>query len=205
MAKDYNWYVSAGKGLVAELKELNKKVEAYQAKIAQYAVEVCTIRHGGRSKGIYTVKQYANDIGLPTKTVSNWTNTYRAVVMKVKDDVSSITTKEWAAAQKTHDLLKQERVHQNRAAGKTGSRFAYKQTLPDEKVKSIYNSTINNEKPFEHEFLMLESTVQNIFHLIKTRDLGIISDARLLHVMTVLDKSSDIINDHLGKKKKKTA
>ena len=52
-------------------KQEIKAIEGHQIRICEYADAACTIRHGGRSNGYYTLTDFARDIGLPTKTLQN--------------------------------------------------------------------------------------------------------------------------------------
>lgn len=203
--KDYAWYVKAGKDLVTELNLLKEKTESYQFQIAKFAVGVCTIRHGGRSEGIYTLKKYATDIGINHKTIQNWTATYRIYTGSIDAEANTLTPKEWMAASRLNNLLKKERAHTNRQVGREGSRHAYKQEVPKDKVENIYRQLLDNEKPFIHEFFNMENSLKHNLNVLKTRDLSIIPDHSLLHVMTLLDEASEVINQYLTNKKKQVA
>lgn len=193
--KDYQNYVDLAK------KEI-KQIEGHQIRICEYAEKVCTIRHGGRSNGYYTLTDFANDIGLPVKTLQNWMLTYRNVIKKL--DKTLTTSKEFHQAQKVESYLREARTAQNRLEGKpVGSKHAIRNSeFSPEKIKNIYNSINNGEKPFQSEFCNLQRSAQHIKGVLQKRDLGIISDKELLYLMQLLDDSSDIINNFLTKKQK---
>jgi len=193
-SKDYNNYVSLAK------REL-KNIEGHQIKICEYAMQICTIRHGGHSKGYYTITDFANDIGMPSKTLSNWLLTYRNVIKKLEKPIT--TSREFNNAKKVEYYLKEERAVLNRIEGKVvGSKHAYNNYSSDEKVRSIYKQIDSGEKPFEGEFVLMCRYAKHILNLLSKRDLNIIADDQLNFLMTILDKSSDEINNHLTKKKK---
>ena len=90
--KVYNACVRIAKALVGEM-------EAVQYKVACLAVEACEIRHGGISTNIYTMKDFANDVGLNPKSVQNWVRVYQVVATKLPSKPES--RKEWSAASRT--------------------------------------------------------------------------------------------------------
>tara|TARA_Y100000296_G_C5117628_1_gene228629 strand:- start:315 stop:902 length:588 start_codon:yes stop_codon:yes gene_type:complete len=190
----YDYLVNKGKGLV-------KKIEAYQVKIASYACEVCDIRHGGRSDGIYTLGKYADDIGIHRKTLQNWVQVYRNVVVKVDQDIK--TAKQWQAARKTNDVLTGQTTTQNKINNTKNKRRSA--DAPKAKVQSLYNTIQDNDKPFVMEFNRIDKSAKYIKHVLSKRDLGIIDDASLLHLMQTLDQASDLINDYLTKNKKRAS
>jgi len=79
----YQDYVKKGRALLEELEDLKEIQDCYQSKIAKYALSVCDIRHGGQSGGLYTMKDYALDIGANPKTLSNWVAIYKNVLVKI--------------------------------------------------------------------------------------------------------------------------
>ena len=193
--KDYLNYVSLAK------REL-KQIEGHQIRICEYAMQVCTIRHGGQSHGYYTITDFANDIGMPSKTLSNWLLTYRNVVKKLEKPIT--TTKEFEQARKVESYLREERIVKNRINEKpTGSKYASKQPVSDEKVRSIYSQLSNGDRPFEGEFAVMLRGCKHALSVLQKRDLNIIEDDQLAYLMSVMDQASEIINQHLTTKKKK--
>jgi transposase-like protein len=189
---DYEKYVELG-------KELLNKVEDYQLKICKYAMEVCTIRHGGHSKGYYTIKDYARDIGMNTKTLQNWLITYRNVVLKLSIDQQANLN--WNKASKVNNVLEENRTMDNAINKKPRTRDAFKKHLAPEKVQKIYDA-YSEQKPFEGEFVNMVQQTKGFKNLLEKRDLSIVEDKHLAHFMTLLDECSDLINEYLTLKKK---
>ena len=188
--KEYKEYVILGK------KEL-AQIEGHQKRICDYAMEVVTIRHGGRSNGIYTIKKYAEDIGMNPKTLQNWLQVYRNVIMKLEEPDKANFQK----ASKVNNILEENRTLDN-AIGKTpGTRTAYKKDVPAEKVRSIY-AKYEHEKPFEGEFINIMQQAKSFRNLFQKRDLNIIEDSHLQHCKDLLDEMSGIIGMHLRNKRK---
>ena len=181
-------------------KEILKSIDNHQIEIASMAIELCEIRHGGISKGIYTLKDYAEDIGMVAKTLSNWVTVYRDVVLKLAPHLRSKV--DYSTARKTHECLKQEHEVVNKNNGDVGRVTKYKQNMPAEKVNNLYCDILSGEKPFIAEAQAFLKSIKNKKHLLKTRDLNIASDMLMLAIMQELDECSDLINDHLTNKSK---
>lgn len=197
---EYLNYVNLGKDLVKKLNEIRKQEKCYQAQIAQYALSVCEIRHGGRSDGIYTISKYANDINLRPKTVQNWIQIYCNVVKKLK--IENPTANDWTKATKVNNALRNERAITNKLNGKEKTRFAYKQDVPPERVKKIFDQT--DEKPIFFEFQTAAQSAKHIKFLCEKRDLKLLDRKVLISLMETLDHASESINDFLTKTKPKT-
>lgn len=187
---NYSDYVRLGKELVS-------KIENYQVKIAEYATIVCDIRHGGRSDNYYTIKDYAQDIGLKYKTVQNWVQVYRNVVVKV--DAKIETKEDWKSARITNDILTAETTVKNKLVNRKNRRVTI--STPKEKVKDLFHKIQDEEKPFHLEFNRATKSAKHIKYILAKRDLSIIDDESMLHLMEVLDDASEIINQHLTKKR----
>lgn len=191
---DYKNYVNLAK------KEL-KAIEGHEIRICEYAMQVCTIRHGGQSAGYYTITDFARDIGMPHKTLSNWLLTYRNVVKKLEKPIT--TSKEFANARKVESYLREERIIKNRINEKpVGSRYAQSQPVSEEKVRSIYSQVEHSDRPFEGEFAVMLRGAKHTLNLLQKRELNIIDDDQLEYLMSVLDNASDLLNNHLTRKRK---
>lgn len=58
---------------VIEARRLVEDIENNKKRVALMALEVCDIRHGGRTpSGRYTLGKFAEDIGINRKTISAW-------------------------------------------------------------------------------------------------------------------------------------
>jgi hypothetical protein len=187
---EYKNYVKLGKDLLG-------KIENYQIKICDYAMEVVTIRHGGYSKGVYTIKKYAEDIGLVPKTLQNWLQVYRNVIIKLEDPANA----DFKTASKVNNVLDERRTLTNVADGTVGRKTGKIHT-PPERVRSLYNSYEKHEKPFEGEFINIVQQIKSFKSLLEKRDLNIIEDAHLMVAMDIFDHCGEIINQHLTKKRK---
>jgi len=192
--KSYQEYVELGK---AELS----KVSSHQVKICGYAMKVVTITQGGLgSKKFYTIKDYANDIGMNHNTLSKWLEVYNDVYSKL--DTKGNEKENWQRAHKINKQLKNERAEYNRQHGTVGSK-QIKQTQDISADKIAHMNREMDAKPFLSEFTRLLQQVKTLRATLDKRDLGIIQDASLLLMMQKLDESSDMINDHLTNKQYK--
>jgi len=185
----YNYYVDLGKGLI-------NKIEGHQVLIAGYAVAVCDIRHGGKSSGYYTLTNYAKDIGMNKKTLQNWVQAYRNVVIKLDRPV--LTKEEWSAVRRTNDILTMDVTIKNKISGIKGKKKTI--NTPKERVQKIYDEVEIEEKPFTLELTRCLQAAKNIKFLMSTRDISIGEIKPLTALMELLDESSDLINDNLTKR-----
>lgn len=221
----YQDFVTKGRDLVHAIDKLKDLERCYQAKIARYAISVCDIRHGGISTGIYTIKAYAIDIGLNPKSVQGWISTYRNVLERI--GIEDPTPEEWKRAVKTDNILSLDRTIENKMSA--NKKKGYKRNLPKEHVREMYNAI--DEKPFVGECHAITMTAKHDLYTVKNnikeldklpentmqrleksakytreimgvRDLSIAGQKRLIHLMEILDETSDIINDFLTKKAK---
>lgn len=77
LSEEEKWqsYVSRAQGLISKMA--NHRIE-----IAQIAQDACNVKHGGGShwsghEGVYTLKKFAQDVGINAKTLSNWVRVKR--------------------------------------------------------------------------------------------------------------------------------
>jgi hypothetical protein len=101
--------------LVNRAKKLLREIETHQAEIAKLALQVCTIRHGGRSNGFYTITDFARDIGIERKTLSHWVSIYRDILSRI--DIAEPTKEEWSAGGKALRLLNSAKTIENSLDG----------------------------------------------------------------------------------------
>ena len=193
--KTYEKYVEAGKKLV-------KEVACYQAMIAYYALKICTIRHGGISNNIYTIKQYAIDIGVPVKTLQNWTLVYRRVIVHLGINPKDITEKDWKVASKVAYMYKQENKEDNKTDETHRKRVDYKpaKRTPKE-VKKDFKENYERST-FESEAFAWSSTISAIKNKLAKRELSLANRKCLTTIMEDCDNISDLINDYLSKNKR---
>lgn len=190
---EYQEYVEKGKACLA-------KIENYQMQICSYAMEVCEIRHGGRSDKLYTIGKYAKDIGMNAKTLQNWLLTYRNVILKLTPEQRKNCV--WQNASKVESLLKESQTLNNAAEGKRGRKTGWKKDVDPKQVQSLYKKFEDNGKPFENEFINMVQSIKFYRGLLMKRDLGIIDPKQLIVFMEILDECSEIVNDYLTKKRK---
>jgi len=191
--KTYQEYVELGKQVVDQVNDR-------QMKICSYAIEVCQIRHGGRSDKLYTMKDYARDIGLNNKTLNQWMLVYRNVILKLTPQQRETMT--WKQASRVNEQLEEANTIENRIKGTPRSKMNTKKFITSERVQSLYDQSMS-EKPFVGEFMSIMKQANHTKNVLNKRDLSIIQDNHLLHLMEILDECSDLINKHLTLKKRK--
>ena len=192
MKKKYNEYVELG-------KELLGKIEGHKIKICEYALAVCEIKHGGISDHLYTIKDYAEDIGMVPKTLRNWLSVYRNVILKI--DNIELSNDSFRVARRVDNIIKQECLSNNIPMAK---RKDYKKLLPKKFINELYNAELE-EKPFKSEYRTHIARLKNLKHALGIKDLSILLESELIEMMQVLDASSDMINDYLTQNRKRTA
>lgn len=176
--------VAKAKQFLSDIKELGRKVEAVQIEVAELAIKVCDIKHGGFSANLYTIKDFAKDIGMHSKTLQNWVAAYRNVVPYLGSE-SPKTKEDWAAIRKTNRHI-DDGTEKN-------------------EIKSIFDKYVNNEKPFIGEFRNAIASGRNLKHLMKNRELELVEDSKWLELMEILDHCSDKINEYLTHKRNSRA
>lgn len=191
--KNYDDYVQEARMILGQISQ-------QKSKIAQMAIDVCQIRHGGRSDSYYTISDFAEAIGLPTKTLQNWIYIYRDVLVKI--GITDPTEKEWAVASKTCDYLKTQRTVENLASGSVGTRRAYKQDVKRESVAKVFEDISQGSNSDLLKFERIFSSVRFNHTMLTSMDLKEIDQGKLVMVMNWLDGSSDVINDFLTNLKK---
>ena len=184
-------------------KELLQKIDCYQARIAFYACQVCTIRHGGISGGYYTIKDFAKSLGLNAHTLSNWTLIYRNVLMRLDIDIQDVDKSTWARAGRTNEMLLWNNRRDNIDKGTPKANSQFKDVIPLKDLRQVYKDEGDDQPNFNSELRRWISFNMMVKNNIKKRDLNIANDNDLLELMRYLDSASDTINDYLTKKKKK--
>lgn len=199
---EYKKAVSEAKAILFEIRQLEKKIEAHQVSICKLAVSVCDIRHGGISKNLYTITDFANDIGMHKKTLQNWLACYRGVVEKLEEGVFEESDKDWSAARKTQRDINERQRSARRDAGLTGTRQK-PVTVSPAIINDTFKKYKNDEKPFVNEYRHALASEKHLKHLLKHRDMSLVSDSQWIELMEILDENSDKINQYLTKKRKK--
>lgn len=193
---EFKDYVSMGRDLL-------NKVECYQARIAFYALQVCTIRHGGHSDGFYTLKDYAKALNMNPKTLSGWTLAYRNVIEKLGMPLESIDKKVWKAVNRTNDNIAWAHRSDNRDGGKK-KMARYKAQIPDEKVKAFFQKEYEavDEPSFASELRGWMHSCRQMKNNLAKRDLSLAHEGDLIELSRMLSDSNVIINKFLMTKKK---
>ena len=175
--------VAKAKKYLDDIKALEGKIGVYQADISELALEVCDIRHGGYSKDIYTIKDFANDIGMHPKTLQNWVSAYRTVVPIVGRERIK-TPEDWGHVRKT-----------KREVG---------DGAPAKQVLAVFDQCSGSEeKPFFGELRNSTAAVKHLKYMLDKRELGMVDPLKWIELMQELDQCSDMINEYLTKNKKK--
>lgn len=183
----YQEYVDSAKRLV-------KQIDSYQSRIAEMAIAVCQIRHGGKSEGYYTLTDFASDTGINNKTLSEWVSIYRNII--VKAGIVNPTVNDWTNATRANTLLKNERTAINSINGNKGSKTDYKKDIPAERIKSIMNEVSSGQCASLEIDKVFHSSRFNLKKL-KEIELIMVDESVLLRIMEILDESSDLINEYL--------
>lgn len=186
---NYQEYVEAAKRLV-------NRIDCFQGKIAEYAMAVCQIRHGGRSDGYYTLTDFAEDVGITGKQLSRWVGIYR---VSLSVGIKNPTTKDWTT------LTKMKQIETMKISAENNST-----NTPRKKIKPIVDSNsrketfqrINNGSDKEWEFSKLFKLVQSNKNINSRIDLDAIDEKDIGLLMKYLDEMSDQLNDYLTTKKK---
>lgn len=184
-------------------KELLKRIDSYQARIAFYACKVCDIRHGGKSGPYYTLTDYAKDIGLPQKTLANWTRIYRHVILKLGIDIDNVDKKTWKIASRVSERMSWDVRRENILNEERKAKNMYKEKVKTDEVQRMWDEESNNLPSFHSELRRWITVTRAASSLIKKRDLNLVSEIDLLELMNLCDETSDVINDYLTKKRKR--
>lgn len=195
--KTYQDYVNLGRDLL-------KSVTCYQVHIAYFATQICTIRHGGRSNGYYTLKDYARDIGMNGKTLSEWVIVYKGVISKLGIDLDEITAKDWEVANRVINILKNEKRAINELSGKVQSKDkGWRASFSADKIKDLFKQNYD-KRSIQIDIMNWTDYMVFIKNRLISRDLSEASTSSLLSLKENMDKASDVILDHLMNKRKES-
>lgn len=122
--------------LVVEAKRLLKNAEACKYRVAQMALEVCDIRHGGRSEGYYTITDFARDIKIKRRTLARWVHIYRDVLLRT--GIKNPTPGQWASAYKVSKAIKAQVTVDNRTKNRVGSKAHKFDRIPNRLIKGAF-------------------------------------------------------------------
>jgi hypothetical protein len=171
-------------------------MESYQHKIAEMALEVCQIKHGGNSTGFYTLTNFADDIGINRKTLSGWVAIYRDILLKCR--INTPTQKDWSDASKVERVLKSEGRIENKKKGAPRAKNAYVKNMDEKVVLELFEKFQKEDEDEEYELgKILSSSRHNNFKL-KELDLYACDQAKISELLEILNESISL----LGKSKK---
>jgi hypothetical protein len=180
--------------LVEAAKRIMFQIECHQADIAKLAMEACKIQRGGSPEDRYTLKDFADDTGIPHGSLKLWVSIYRDVFLKIEN--TSPTQEEWKSGSRTHAALRST-VDDETAKGR-----GYKSTLPAKTVKKLYDDISENpeqsvaaDKALRYA-LMIRSILAKI-------DLSTQNPQLLSQVLNTINPVATKIADHLTQKGKK--
>lgn len=188
----YEWYLNASRSIL-------KNMVCQQAVLGFYATKVCTIRHGGISGDHYTIKRFAEDLGLNPKTLNEWTAVYRRVIQHLDIDPINITPKEWRSARRIAYQIEGETRKKNIQSGRPKAKGDY--AVKKEDIKKLWQENLDGPSVL-YEVREWSSKLRTLHSNLEKRDLKLADPFDLLEVMTNADLVSDLINDFLTKQKK---
>lgn len=99
---------------ITQAKVCISNMSKSRLKVAELALEVCDVRWGGGAhwanhEGTYTLKRFAEEIGLNPKTLSNWVRVKRNVHDKLVEAGQEINPiEDWAAMTRVADKMKHD-------------------------------------------------------------------------------------------------
>jgi len=196
--EEYGFYVNLGKMLL-------KDIECYQVKIAFYASKVCQIRHGGISRGLYTLTDYARDIGISNKTLSEWVIIYKNVVSKLDINEADFSKKDWLAASRVSELLRNEKRVSQKLNGLEGKRErGIPSDLGKERIKDLFNRNYDSGS-FQLSIDQFSNKVKETKNALVSKDLNTLSFSSLIELKESLDATSMVIFNHFNTKLRMSA
>lgn len=147
--------------LVEHAQKLLEQIKVNRIEIAKIALQVCEISHGGISGDKYTLSKFADDIGMKRRTLSNWVELYRDIILKV--GIVNPSEGEWEQARITGRLLKHERELANKALGNKGRKILKNSDLDSETVSVIFEKAKDSREMMKLE--RLYATSKHVRHL----------------------------------------
>jgi len=171
--------------LVEEGKSLINAVDLFKLKIAKLAVKACTIRHGGRSSGYYTLSDFAKDIGVDRKKLSDWVLIYRRVVVPANLKITS--EKDWNIAARVSERIAKENTIIRKKDGDVRSKFVA--FSPD---KKLLNHLIDDVQKGADAYVHIRRYLSTALNLIKEIKTASIRDKNIL--LDINEKSQEFVS-----------
>ena len=146
--------------LVNEAKILMAKNDLLKLRLAKLAIKACSIRHGGRSDGHYTLANFASDVGVSRKQLSNWVLTFNNVVQQIEELIK--TNDDWVTAQRIQALIAKENTYLRKGDDNLKSKKIYYRPTRDDLIALM--AKVRNQEG--HPLLKAEEFIKRgHFHL----------------------------------------
>tara|TARA_R110000803_G_scaffold162194_1_gene225841 strand:+ start:34398 stop:35207 length:810 start_codon:yes stop_codon:yes gene_type:complete len=185
--KLYNSSVKIAKQLIGDM-------EAIQYKVALLAYKSCTIRHGGRSPGIYTILKFANDVGINPKTLSGWINVFVNVAKKLESPPT--TRKEWSAAGRVNNRLT-EHNRQNNLENNT-PKSKSRSSVSNDAVRAMYDEESEGMSSI-HQFQQFISYIKQMKYKLKKRNFSDVDIRAKKELTNLMEETFEAVDDDYRK------
>lgn len=167
---------------VAHAKTYVKGMNQGRMKIAELAIEACDIQWGGgnhwkKFEGVYTIKRFAAEIGVHSKTLSEWCAIKRLVKDKLPEGL--FVENNYMAAQRTRQRIDRK-------------------TKP-KKVAEVYQEELDREGPAYYFYQALKR-LRTTRHLVTKRlDLSEVSKEEIAAMRDACREIDTVLTDFLDK------
>lgn len=182
--------INLAKNLYGEYKFARQRAREYKFKIIRIANEICEVHYGGRTKKqiadlkvgkVYTLKQFALDIGMVPSTLQKWYEEYHNIVLPLEEE-GLINTKKMN--EETAMIIRNlTRPIKNRINRKTS-----KKELIDH-----YNRVVSTSKEDRllDRYIIEASTLLNF---VKGHDLDKLNKTKVRELQQIVKKVMDTLN-----------
>lgn len=183
--------------LVHQAKKHISEIDFHKSQVAALALKVCEIKTGRPAGGTYTVKEFADSIGIKYERLMNWVRIYRDVCIPAGK--TSPTPGEWSKASSAHKKVTDKAAAENKFIGMDSGKKP--KTPTKDEFKDEFFKVMNGESSDIMGEIYKE--IRRIYHRVEKLDLNTQDTATLNNTMILIDRMSDKINDHLTSKKKR--
>lgn len=182
--------IKLAKNLYGKYKFAREQAREYKFKILRIAHEICEVHYGGRTKKhladikagkVYTLKQFALDIGMIPSSLQKWYEEYRNIVLPLEEE-GLINTKK--INEETALIIRNlVRTNKNRINRKTT-----KKELIDH-----YNRVMSTSKENRllDRYIIAANTVLNF---VKEHDLNKLDKTMVRDLQQIVSKTMDTFN-----------
>lgn len=171
---------------ITEARLFIKNYDRSRWRVADLAISVCDMSHGGRKKTQFSVARFAKEIGLNKKTLYEW---IRAKVVLI--DRLPISMQKEALKKKKYNDLRE-----------ISSRLTVKSS--DSDIESAYNEYFSQEQDdlkFKKYHKHLKSLLYNAS---RPSQMMNVNSEIILDIISTLDRTSDLLKKELEKRKSST-